>query len=745
MTPRAALGVVVAGWLLLFAPNLFSGHVIAAHDNRLELGLAGPAPEDSSASGSSRKLSDQSSIFIPALHQQLRGDSSGWLALWNPHTQLGRPTAHVSGFSRAYPILRIIAWFTDRPYVAYTALAALATLIGSGLGFGLFRELGLQPAASAFGGLLLGVGVFSCFWLSFAMFLWGVCWTTGLLWGVARFTDEPSAGSALAIAFCSYLLLLSGYPQQIVWHGYAVAGFAAWRLLTSRRALRARAGVALGLAAAALAGALATAPVYLDLWLTTRASARPAAGTEFFLAALPRVESPADLAVFVGLLIDAFWFGNPIRDAYPAAFSGPSLTPLPLCLAALTLAGGLRRRLWPVHLFVLASLVTTLSPSVFALAIERLGFGLSRFLPLAGGVIPWAVLAAFGADHVLRVGVGPRVAALSAGIPAAVGLAAIATSGLPVDALAVACSAAFFAGSGVFLLTRSRALLCALALASVAYYGASLQLSRPLADVARTSIVVETLARESVDGARYAKVGPELARLVPSNQEGVVGLRSIHAYDSLSSAAYQRWAERVSRGGTSNGGRFFRNLADASRLDSPEFALAGVSVLASLRPLDSDAVGPVVAEVAGLHFQRTRRDVVLAAVTPMRPTRGGSSAGAAQLGVSEASVGAAALRRTLDLDDHLRFEITRQADEERLLFVSQQFHPHWQATAGERELDTLRVNDFFLGVAVPPGVSSLDLRFRPWARYSGIPHFVFAAAATGLLVSRRLRNRPPRD
>ncbi len=733
MSQRAALAVVVVGWLLLFGPILVQGHVIAAHDNRLELGLAA-ASDGKVAAASSRKLADHSAIFIPALHQHLRGDAEGWLSTWNPHTQLGRPAAHVSGFSKAFPILRVISWFTDDPYVAYTALVALATLLGCGFAFGLFRELDLHPAAAAFGALLLGVGVFSAFWLTFAMLVWGVCWSTGVLWAVARFVRAPGMGSAIAISFCTYALLLSGYPQQIVWHAYAITGFAAWRLLRTASAATRRGALALGLAAAALAGALATAPVYADLWLTTQASARPSADTAFFLGALPRMSGVSDFAVFVGLLIDAFWFGNPIRDAYPTAFSGPSLTPLPLCLAGLSLLGVLRRRLWPVQLFVVATLVATLVPPVFAIAVEFFGFGLSRFLPLAAGVLPWAVLATYAADHVLRVGVAPRTAAIAVGVPAAIAALAAAGSGLRVDALAVACSASLFAGSWVFLATRNARLLCGVALASVVYYGGSLALSLAPGDLARTSPVVETLERETRGGSRFAKVGHELGLLVPSNQEGVVGLRSVHAYDSLSPAAYQRWAERVSRGGTRDGGRFFRNLADAARIDSPAFALAGVSVVAASRPLDAAAVGPVVAERAGVHFHRTHGPLLLEAIAAIREAPGAAASAGVGLSVSDAKLGASAVRRRIDRDDRLQFEFPADAAHERLLFVSQQFHPHWIASAGARPLEARVVNDFYQGVVVPPGVGAVELRFVPWARFSGIPHLGFAIAGAALVV-----------
>jgi hypothetical protein len=55
------------------------------------------------------------------------------------------------------------------------------------------------------------------------------------------------------------------------------------------------------------------------------------------------------------------------------------------------------------------------------------------------------------------------------------------------------------------------------------------------------------------------------------------------------------------------------------------------------------------------------------------------------------------------------------ATEPRVLVVTQMFRPDWIASAGEAPLETVPVAGALLGVRVPPGATSITLRYRPWA------------------------------
>ena len=235
MTHRHALLLLAVVLLAYFGPPLLRGEVIFAHDNRVEMGL--PAIPDGDRI-SSRKLSDQSSVYIPSLQIQLGGEHEGWISTWNPHPELGRPTYHVSGFSKAFLLTHLYSWFSDDAFVVYTWLAISAVSLSTFFGYGLLRSLRLHPAACAAGALWLGMGITVVFWLTFVMLIWGICWTLALLWGVTVFLRRPGWPCWLGISFSVHALFMTGYPQHIVWQGYLLSGYVAFGLIRQRRGLR---------------------------------------------------------------------------------------------------------------------------------------------------------------------------------------------------------------------------------------------------------------------------------------------------------------------------------------------------------------------------------------------------------------------------------------------------------------------------------------------------------------------------
>ena len=77
-------------------------------------------------------------------------------------------------------------------------------------------------------------------------------------------------------------------------------------------------------------------------------------------------------------------------------------------------------------------------------------------------------------------------------------------------------------------------------------------------------------------------------------------------------------------------------------------------------------------------------------------------------------------------------------EHETVLFVSQQHHPLWSATSGGKQLRTVRVNQLYQGVLVPPGTTEVELRFLPNVRWMWVSQALIAGAAA-LLIVRRMR------
>ena len=741
MTHRHAQLLLAFVLLAYFGPPLLRGEVIFVHDNRIEMGLS---PATDSSRISARKLSDQSSIFIPALHLQLRGDTEGWISTWNPHPELGRPAYHVSSFSKAFVLTHVFSWLTDDPFHIYTWLAISAAALTTFFGYGLLRCLRLHPAACTAGALWLGMGVTVVYWLTFVMLVWGVCWTLALLWGVTVFLQRPSWPGWIFIAFSVHALLLTGYPQHIVWQGYLVAGYVLFAIARDLDA-KPRAGALLtGLFSAALVGLVSVAPVYLDLLLTTERSARFDADPAFFLATLPEISGLRDLAQYWMRLFDPFWLGNPIRDGYPLGFDGVCLSPLVATLAFLSLGRATARRVWPAQAFTGFALLMTLSPPLYLFGVNYLGLRVSRFDPFAATLIPVAVLAAYAADRAIRSDALPRASGwLLACAPVAMATVGAAYYGESLQPVMVAMGVCLFGGTLAFIYLRSPWLLVALSIIGTFHYGLPMQLVRRPDEIRLGSPLVDRVGSETRGRDRFALVGEGMKPILPPNQEVVFGLRSIHTYNSLSSNLYQDWVARISELGAVALGRHFRSISTSAGLAAPEFSFAGVGLLISAVALDPAEVGARVQSAGRGGIYRTRERPLHEAQIREFGTPGD---GTASIAGNLRDAPRLPMSRALDRDDHLRFELS-PAHEETLLFVSQQFHPQWRATAGETELETLLVNDFFQGVRVPAGTTQVALRFLPNARFSWLPQALFIIAGLAALVAtvseRRNRGSHP--
>jgi len=730
----------LAGTLaVLCFPLIFRGEVIFPHENRLEVGLAPCADPEVRIN---RVLSDHPMAFVPELNEQLRGDRSGWIATWTPHVELGRPTAHVSGFSRAFVVTRLLALGSSDPLRVYTWLALLAIGLTAVFGWLLFAELGLRPAAGLTGALGLSAGLFMTARTTFVMFLWGVCWTVALLWLSAGFLRRPRLAFGLGVAFCVHAMFLTAYPQQIVWHGYLLGGFALLCAVHGTAPPRRRLWALALLAACAIVGLVSVAPVYLDLALNARRSARLEVPDEFFTRKLLTLQGWRDAALFWAQSFDTLWVRNPVDGLreplrFGGSFGAMSFTPLFALLAVCSASRALLRRLWPLHVFVAACLVLTFWREGFLFGLHHAGLGLSRFRPLQALHVPVVVAAAYAADAALRGHLRSRWAA-TALVLFLVGAAlyGFRTAGLELQPADTAIGLALAAATLAFLLRPRPLLLGLCAVGTVLAYGMRVQLTRAPGDIRLDSPLVQEVREATRDGSRFAwlDAGREAPPILPPNEELLLDVRSIHTYDSLSSRDYQRFVLRLSKQGTLVYGRRYLTLASGPGLDPGELSLAGVGLLLCPERLSPKLVREQRTE-GTVHLGRTRRPPLLEAqVLEFEVPAPGSAR-------CNPAPSAAAVERTLSRDDDLRFAVTPEP-RASLLFVSQQYHPQWRAWADGIAADAVEVNDFYQGVLLPPGTREVELAFRPWVRWSWIPQVAFALAAL-VCVARRLRRPAP--
>jgi hypothetical protein len=720
---RLALLLLCGTLLALFVPLFLRGRVAYPHDNAVEVGLAVPRVDPSV---SKRRLTDASAFYVPTLHQHLNGNTAGWLSTWDPHVELGRPTLQLYGLGKAFLLTRVFAWFSSDALSVYTWSAVAAIVLTCLFGFLLLEALGLHPLACLAGALGLGIGslTFSCF--CFTLFLWGMCWEVALFWSVTTFVRRPSLARGLALAFFTHALLLTAYPQAVIWKAYPLAAYALLLLVRGRHgAARAR---AVALAACVLVGAASALPVYLDLLANARLGSRLEFDPEFFENILPDLASWPARGAFVATLLDAFSFGSPQGEEYP--FQSALLLPLWSGLAVVGLALGDLRRYWPLHVFVAAMLVLTVWPDAHVLAVRFLGLGLSRSSPLHLCYLPSMVLAALAADRALRGTLPRRVLLALAG---AIGLVAAGAflSGHPVSPWDSLLSAAIALGTAAFLVARRGWILVGLALTSALVYGQRLQVTQRRDAVALDSPLVELVRRETADGTRMAWVG-ESWKCLPPNVETLLGLHSIHTYNPLLSRRFQDWAARWREVRVIGPERRFLFVIELERFLRGAAALSATEILLSRQNLPPSC--PPLERIGSVGVFRS-------GVPPLRElqTETWQRTGPEDARIESVSSGVTTLtvERTSSRDERLEFRVT-PSERETLLFVSQQYHPHWRARAGGRPLATLAVNGVFQGVLVPPGTVELELSYHSPARWSWIPQALFALAAL-LLVARRLR------
>lgn len=723
----------LGAWIASFA---LRGEVVAPHSNRLEL-LLEEAPSDHP---SSRRHSDYSSYYAPEIGLHAEAFALGELALWNEHVQLGRPASHLAGVSPAYPPMAACLLVARDPHVAHTLLWSLTVLLAAAFAWSWFAELGLGPSARLVGALLVAGSPFVAYWAPLLLFTSTICWTVGALWLAEAWTRRPSAARWLGLATCIWLLLASGYPQQVVWHLVVVLVALAPRLARREGLVQRLAGWS----SAAACGVLLAAPILADTALAASRSGRAQLGDDFYLAAIPALDALGEWWSQLLQWIDPRLAGDPwsgAREGEAARFNGVAFGVAGPCLvAAACCVRGARRHAALACLLLLLAVV----PALFAPLLRLPAFTLSRFTPAAVALLPLAAAAACVVEHVSRRRpAAPRDAAtrLATWFPVALAALVVAAWWSTRDARVPGADATRLAATVLVALVvawgawsgRAAALAGCVA-ASAVLAACPLLLTQPRASIAGDSPLCASLREACGPDGRYAIVAERNLRILPPNQEALLGLSSVHSYDSLSSRDYQEWCARLSRGGAEIAGRWFRRFDDPALLDPRALAQAGVVVLASSVPLAGIAE-PMSARHGPLTLWRLREPAwvpgVLAPEALVEPSARADARTTRAARPMPAAGG----------DDAWTFAPAAPGS---LFFAARQHHPDWRATARkgglEFELEPTRVDGLHLGFALPAGAESIELRFEPWARRAWIPPLVVGLAAA-LLVARQLLRR----
>jgi hypothetical protein len=717
--------------LWLFSPYLFLNKIVSPHRQYIEIGLPDTHLEHELIEN--RKFNDYTNAYIPEISEHFNGTRSNWLTLWTNKNELGRPIYHISGFSPAYLPSWVITKFTNSPRQFITILSLLLCFL-SGLFVILFcREVGLSPVASLIAGSSLAASPPFMYWLTFPMFSAVWCWAAGALWALTRIAGKPDLLGWIALAFSSYSLLMTAYPQLVIFHAYILASYGLHLIYKKYLSRQRNIGQFLIFAtSAAITGIAIALPVYIDLAHLSYESARVAPDPSFFTAVLPKFSTLSEVLQFALLSTVPELFGNPIAPDFPFPYNGLSIPLLSLFFSVICLLAAYKKT-WVWWLIIAAFCLFAFFQPLYVLGVKYLGFNLSRSNPLGSIVLPLAIIVAYGADALITHPPSKRSSRI-------VGSAVTCV----VAVIAVGLIFGFFenlsirwaAGSAMLILAGLLAaqchkvhpvLLMSALIAVVISTSYPLMLRHDPTQIATTSPLIEQVRRNLPEGSRFAIATPGIAAL-PPNLNASLGLASVHSYNSLSPRRYHTLINALG-GEVQTYGRW--NSTISPDYSDFMFWMSNIGLMLSPQPLSHQNLA-YLAEEAGIYLYKviSRMGEALQVVPSTWNDAEGSNL---YLGDPRLSTGHTASKIS-DQGDILEFEVS--SSQPSILVLSQKFHRSWQAQAyiqsKWKPARTAVVNDVFQGVILPPNTQRVRLEFTPWVRHTWIAH-IFWSLLFGIL------------
>ena len=725
-TGMVAFGILLACLALYFGPRLARGEILYPHTGALEAGVGQEV-----STGLQWWYLDVALLYVPETAVHLDPNRSNWLATWTPHSGLGRPLFHV-GVGSAFVLARAVAYFTTDPFVHYTWMASLSVILSALFAFGFLRARSLHPAACLGAALAISIGPLYPVWPMIPLAQWGFAWAFAALFGVETWCKRRSLFSLVAIAFAVHGILLTGFMEHALGLGWMVGGWVVLRTLgateVGRRKPAAKWRLFGGVVLAAILGVISVMPVLADLLLDLNASTRLAESS-----GLGR-RYEGDVWPWIFAVVGG---GGPGNYSFSIGAALCALTALGAVRGGAR-EGALGRWYWIAWLFLMAA--ATAYEGAFGLLLF-LGLGNSVWPPVLTVFLPATYLIALGLhDLFTQVSLGHRrqqffvvAAVLAAGTIGHLATDPLGSFPLDPALLAGAVGPALLlclfvlipkGRDGVFnwlvplVLTLPNG--CVVAKRVVAW--------KDRAIVHTESELSRAIRLHTRDGSRYVWVGdrPFRGRLMPPNFDAVLKTRGLQSYDHLPTKEFHALVNplRLEQERRPYIRRFTR-LIRPTDLVNEQFAFADLSTVLSMMPLH-----PALATRVG-----SVGDVIISEPVRRLPGRFSlpldrcSEESDDQWSIDyETASGCSEPAGVLEeKNDSLRLAVPDSADE-RLLFLSQEYHRHWRASADGRRLKTVRVNDLYQGVLLPPGEAEIELEFRPWSLWIALSQLAFLAA-----------------
>ena len=226
-----ALVFLCALVLVLTEPIVFRGQVATPVD----LHASFASVDDPQSTHQLPYLQDIVRVFIPKLDLHFHSDHAGWNSTWNPHTQLGKPSSHFGGYSKAYPLTYCLSFLTTNPYRLHALLSVVTVFLMTLFAFFLLLELGLHPAAALVGAVGIGLNTRNAYWFGFAQFLAWVAWSMAIMWLSLRLIKQWRPLTFLGLAFSCYCLAIGARHQAVIRMAYLVVPFVLLMIMLHRK------------------------------------------------------------------------------------------------------------------------------------------------------------------------------------------------------------------------------------------------------------------------------------------------------------------------------------------------------------------------------------------------------------------------------------------------------------------------------------------------------------------------------
>lgn len=728
---RIALIIYIGIMLALTFPYWGLGQELVSSCHAVVMGV--PQATAAQADCEQRKFTDFENDFLPEVNNQLTAPRTGFMAVQFADNEMGRQTRMLAGKTPANFYTWLIFQISHDAYRILTILALSMAFLAGVFGLLVCRELQLAPLAGLIGALFLATNPFTAYWLTFPMHIASICWSAGAFWGIVRLHRRGDLLAWGMLAFSVYSLLMMGYLQTVIYSVWIFGAYSVWQAWRQKPQWQASVIWFAKMGSAAVIGAVLALPAYLDLWQQYQISAQPRSADSFFTHFIQVISNWDGVWWYISTHTIPEVFGNPMSGTYPFQFDGLSVPLFYGVLIVLAIVLQWRRVwLWGIWLGIL--LMMSVSPTLFTMVMHTIpGLRFSQWAPIWSGVLPLALVSAYGCDALLtsldRQRVAKTIVGCLIGVGAIAGMAwRVAQQGqLDLQWGAVVIVVGIVIAYSILIRRMIPNMVLGMAIITVAYSTYPLLLHQPRTALVTQSDLVTTLQDTLLPGQRYAVVSAELADMLSPNFNTMHGLASVHSYHNFTSFYYQNYLRQM--GGKSvTFGRLNRTIApDYAHMS---FWMSNIGAVLSYAPIDDPHVVLVKKIGAAMVYRVTHQMGAFWRIpVNLRPS------------ITDIRVDAYRNRTSLPITDaeyHGDTQVVRYpvAPKPSVVVLSQQYDELWQADAFDgvawHPTRIVSVNGVFMGVYLPAQSTAIRLTYHTYMQYMWISHLIWAI---GILVN----------